>query len=210
MKSFRPLFVFPIALIAALFALPIRSDTNPSRTMASAYVDPDAYQVYSAVLPMDTWYWQSSKTLLIVQELPPKEWPIGSPRDALRGNAEFSKTFGSMFKSFEQLSRESLLLEPRFAISKPYKLVGRAELDEAFHRPAPNAADDGWSGFRQNFPGAAGYLILSAVAFNPKKTSLWFTSSTAAAPCGERRAITFWKNGTGVGLSASRKVWRVR
>jgi hypothetical protein len=66
------------------------------------FSDPDGCDVYSAVLPMDEWYWQNSKTLLIVQELPPDEWPIGSPK------ARFKET-----SNFVELLRQSFVRSTR-------------------------------------------------------------------------------------------------
>jgi hypothetical protein len=157
-------------VLAALVAIPpLLSDSGDSMKSPSTYEDLDAYEVYSAVLSIHG-SWQDSKSLLILQNIPPKEWPIGSPRGALQGNAEFAKQFDGIFKSFEQANPEPLLLQYHFAIPKSYQIVGSAELDAAFARRASNTVDDGWEGFRQSFPGSLGYLILSAVGFNSEKT----------------------------------------
>jgi hypothetical protein len=157
-------------VLAALVAIPpLLSNSGQSTKSIAAYEDPDAYEVYSAVLSMHG-SWQDSKSLLILQNIPPKEWPIGSARDALQGNAEFAKQFDPIFKSFEQANREPSLLQYHFAIQKSYQIVASAELDSAFRRRALNAGDDGWEGFRQSFPDSSGYVILSAVGFNSDKT----------------------------------------
>ncbi len=116
------------------------------------FSDPDGCDVYSAVLPMDEWYWQNSKTLLIVQELPPDEWPIGSPKSALQGNFEFRRAFAPVFRSFDEVTRREALLECNFTVQKSYKMVSKATLHAAFRHLPPNAISDGWEGFRDSFP----------------------------------------------------------
>ena len=107
---------------------------------------------------------------MILQSVPPSEWPIGSPREALHGDSDFTKTFAPIFDSFDKANQESKTLERHFSISKPYKLLSKDEIDAAFRRRAANASDDGWGGFRDAFPESRGYVILSAVGFNADKT----------------------------------------
>jgi len=49
------------------------TNPNPAASAPQKYGDrdPDACDVCSAVLLMDEWYWRNSKTLLIVQDIPP-------------------------------------------------------------------------------------------------------------------------------------------
>jgi hypothetical protein len=184
MKTFGPLL--PLVL-TALVVVSMRSETNQSRKPSVPYEDIDAYEVYSTVLSR-AGEWQDSKSLLILQDIPPKEWPIGSPQGALQGDAEFTKRFDGIFKSFEQANRERSLLQYHFAVRKPYQIVSTSELDAAFNRPAPNAIKDGWEGFRQSFPDSKGYLILSAVGFSPDKTiALVYVDYRCGGLCGSSR-----------------------
>jgi hypothetical protein len=171
-----------LATLSSVWVVARQSDKT-----TSPYQNPDAYDVYSAVLSMGG-PWGDSKSLVVLKELPPKEWPIGSPRDALLGDEEFRGNFESIFKSFEQTNRQSVFLENLFAIHKPYQLVGSAELEAAFHRPETSVQHDGWEGFRQNFTNSAGYLILSAVGFNPEKTiAVVFVDYRCGGLCGSAR-----------------------
>src|SRR5579862_4228562 len=99
------LLLLSLMVAAPVAFSPMRSDTSHASKAPAPYNDPDAYQVYSIVLSMGGG-WQDSKSLLILQNIPPKEWPIGSPRGALQGNAEFTKQFAGIFKSFEQANSE--------------------------------------------------------------------------------------------------------
>jgi hypothetical protein len=186
MRSFG-LLLLRLVLTALVAVSSMRSDTGQSRNPPAPYEDPDAYEVYSTVLLMDG-AWQDSKALLILQNIPPKEWPIGSPWGALQGDENFTEQFDGILKSFDQTNGEPLLLQYHFAISKPYQIVGSAELDAAFWRRAPNTVDDGWEGFRQSFPDSTGYLILSAVGFNSEKTvALVYVEYRCGGLCGSSR-----------------------
>jgi hypothetical protein len=186
MKTFGALALLSLAVIAV--ALQTRANPNPPISAPQKYSDPDACDVYSAVLPMDEWYWQNSKTLLIVQEIPPSEWPIGSPKGALQGTAEFSKAFAGVFKAFEAANQQEMLLECDFTIQKSYKMVSKAELHAAFRHLPPNAVTDGWEGFRDSFPDSSGYLILSGVGFNSDKTiALVYVEHRCGNMCGGSR-----------------------
>lgn len=165
------------------------SFSNPS-----VYDDVDAYEVYSAALPLDSAY-QDSKTVLILQTVPPSEWPIGSARDALHGKSEFSKAFAPIFDSFDQANEGTKFLEHHFSFPKPYRLLGKDELETAFKRRTPHTVDDdGWSGFRDAFPDSRGYLILSAVGFSADKTlALVYIEHRCGGLCAEARYVILQK-----------------
>lgn len=162
--------VLPCVVMISIAVSQVRPDHNPSASHPQTYGDSDAYGVYSAAIPMDNWYCENSKTLLIVQEIPPAEWSIGSPKGALQGDAEFRKAFAGVFRSFNEANQQKMLLEHRFTFQKPYRLVSKDELDAAFRNVPQNAISDGWEGFRDSFPDSSGYLILSGVGFNADKT----------------------------------------
>jgi hypothetical protein len=179
------LLLLPLFLTAVVVVSPMRSDTNQSRKSPVPYEDPEAYEAYSAILTMGSG-WQDSKSLVILQDIPPKDWPIGSPRGALQGDAEFTKQFDGIFKSFEEANIPPLLWQYHFAIAKPYQIVSAAELETAFRQAAVH--HDGWEGFRQTFPDSSGYLILSAVGFNSEKTiALIYVDYRCGGLCGSSR-----------------------
>lgn len=181
MRSFGLLLL----LTALVVVSPMRLQTSQSRKSPVDYEDPDAYEAYSAILGMGG-RWQDSKSLLILQDIPPKEWPIGSPQGALQGDAEFTKQFDCIFKRFEQANSQSLLSQYHFAIAKPYKILSSAELEAAFRYPT--IYHDGWEGFRQSFPDSSGYLIFSAVGFNSEKTiALVYVDYRCGGLCGSSR-----------------------
>jgi hypothetical protein len=182
--------VLPLSFVVFIGMVLISSEwavaQQPKQPIA-AYENPDAYAAYSAVLSMGG-PWDDSKTLVILKELPLKEWPIGSARDALQGDEEFRGDFEGIFKSFEGANRQSLLLENQLAVHKPYQLVDSAELEAAFRGTTQTVHRDGWEGFRQSFPNSNGYLILSAVGFNAEKTiAVVFVDYRCGGLCGTAR-----------------------
>lgn len=157
-----------------------------SQERGAIYDDPGAYAVYSAALPLDSSY-RDSKAVLILQSIPPKEWPIGSPRGAIHGSSKFNRTFAPICDSFEKANRENRSLEHHFLLPKPYSLVSQDEIDAAFLR-RPSTSDDGWSGFRTAFPESRGYLILSGVGFNSARTlALVYIEHRCGSLCGAAR-----------------------
>jgi hypothetical protein len=176
-----------LALMASISFSSLWTVARQSNKSILPYENPDAYNVYSAVVSMSG-QWDDSKSLVFLKELPLKEWPIGSAREALQGDEEFRENFESVFKSFEEANRQSLFLENHFAIHKPYQLVGSAELEAAFRRNEPGTHGDGWEGFRKCFPNATGYTIFSAVGFNAEKTlAIVFVEYRCGGLCGSAR-----------------------
>jgi hypothetical protein len=164
----------------------VQSKTVTSRVAYQE--DKDADDVYAAVLPMDSWYWENSKVILVLADIPPQEWPIGSPRGALNGDAKFIESFEPVFVSFELANRTAMMLHSDFHVGKPTRFVTRAELNAVFERPSGITVGDGWEGFRHNFPDSAGYLILSRVGFNAHRTiALVYEEHRCGGLCGAAR-----------------------
>jgi hypothetical protein len=185
MKTFG-LLLLPCVATLTIALSQMQPDLNPPTSHPQIYGDADAYDVYSAAVPMDKWYWQNSKTLLIVRDIPPAEWPIGSPSGALQGNADFREAFASIFRSFDETNQQKMLLEHHFTFQKPYRLISRGELDASFRHVPQNAIRDGWEGFRNSFPDSSGYLILSGVGFNADKTiALVYVEHRCANMCSQ-------------------------
>jgi hypothetical protein len=176
------------AMMVVLFPPGILSQNKSAVSQVTGHEDKEAYEVYSAALPMDTWYWENSRVILILGEIPPREWPIGSPRGALSGDAKFIAAFEPIFASFEAANKRAMMLQPDFQLPKPTKLVTREELDAAFQRPWGTEVGDGWEGFRHHFPSSAGYLILSGVGFNSDRTiALVYVEHRCGGLCGAAR-----------------------
>jgi len=176
------------AIMVVLLPTGKPSQRKTAISQATRQEDKEVYEVYAAVLPMDSWYWENSKVILILGDIPPREWPIGSPREALNGDARFIESFEPIFASFEAANKTAMMLHSDLQLSKPTRLVTRAELDAAFETPSGTNVGDGWEGFRHHFPDSAGYLILSGVGFNADRTiALVYEEHRCGGLCGAAR-----------------------
>ena len=175
-------------MAAALAMLLPAGESSQGKTaflQAKVHEDKEVYEVYAAALPMDQWYWENSKVVLILSEIPPREWPIGSPRGALMGDAKFTEAFEPIFQSFEAANKTATTLHADFRLAKPARLASREELDAAFRSRSTSGVGDGWEGFRLHFPDSAGYLILSGVGFNADRTiALVYVEHRCGGLCG--------------------------
>lgn len=182
-----------LSLLLAATALVLLPEGEPSQSKTAIsqmtqQEDKEVCEVYAAVLPMDSWYWENSKVILILGDIPPREWPIGSPREALIGDAKFIESFEPIFASFEAAKKTAMMLHSDLQLAKPTRLVTRAELDAAFERPSGTNVGDGWEVFRHHFPDSAGYVILSGVGFNADRTiALVYEEHRCGGLCGAAR-----------------------
>ena len=186
------------AMLIGVFPSGIRSQNKAAISSAAYQGNKEIYEVYSAVLPMDSWYWENSKVILILADIPPREWPIGSPREALHGDTKFTESFEPIFTSFDMANKTAMTLHSDLRVAKPIRLVSRAELDATFQSPSGTNVGDGWEGFRHHFPDSAGYLILSAVGFNADRTiALVYEEHRCGGLCGAARYFILQKREEG-------------
>ena len=169
----RPVSVGAVLFTAVLgggFASQTPVETKTEEAPVEVYADAEAYNVYAAALAIDSWYWEGSNTILILREIPPREWVLAAPADALQGDAKFVKEMEPVFKSFSEANTTPRLLNSDVDLHRAHRFVRIADLDEAFKKGEEGKDHDVWQGFHEVFPNAAGYLTLSAVGFNPSKT----------------------------------------
>ena len=180
----RPVY-WCFSLLASLFISPNQGANSGQPSPAAPYEEPEAYRVYAAVLPIDGWYWEGSGTILILREIPPSQW-TGSPREVLQGTGTtFAAEMEPVFKSFEDVNRAPKQLNSELNLHRAHQYVGRAELNAAFTKGNESAKRDQWEGFRQVFPNAAGYLMVSGVGFNADKTlALVYLEHHCGKDCG--------------------------
>lgn len=182
----RPVYL-SLSLFASLFlGNNLHNNRGQEAPAAATYDEPEAYKVYSAVLPIDSWYWEGSGTILILREIPPREWAGGAPRDVLRrAGTTFAAEMEPVFKSFEEVNHATRLLSGVVDLHRPHRFIESAELNAAFEKGNGSDKRDAWQGFHQEFPGASGYVILSGVGFNSDKTlALVYVEHRCGNGCG--------------------------
>src|SRR6266446_749595 len=123
---------------------------------AISYEEPEAYKVYSAVVPKDS-LWREAKTLVIQIETRGNELCI-------QPDEEVERFIGSAIADYERVNQKKWALRSDIDIAKPYSLIHYDEIYNILKEP------NGWKTFFQHHPDTGGYIVLSAVGFNPDKT----------------------------------------
>ncbi|HVG29830.1 MAG TPA: hypothetical protein VM864_09045 [Pyrinomonadaceae bacterium] len=122
------------------------------------YVDADAYEVYSTILPSE-WPLRvaNAKTLVIMSAT--KGYQM-----CLSPEKESEKVIGTAISDYVKLNEKTWLLQRKFSLETPYTTLGSDELKAALER-------GGWDGFYKQHPNSGGWIELSAVGFNADKTA---------------------------------------
>lgn len=133
-----------------------------------AYSDPDAYEVYAALLPSNSAWGGDlrAKSLVILQETGPNPWGC-FPKD----KKEVNETWAAVLEDYKKQNQTRKLLLRNFPIEMPYKLISRTEISNLL-TPPRNLEDaaERWKSFYSRHPDSGGYIELSAIGFNADKT----------------------------------------
>jgi hypothetical protein len=124
------------------------------------YAVPEAYEVYSAILP-DEWAVSiaGAKRLVIREE-------TTTYKMCLEPEAGFARVVAPAIASYTEVNRKTWSLQRNFHIDLPYLLAAAAGLTNLFNIRGV----DGWKEFYKNHPDSGGWIALSAVGFNDDKT----------------------------------------
>ena len=162
--------IFLAALfLAATWGLHPQSPEKNQQNLQT-YSDPDAYQVYAALLPSNSaWGGElRAKSLAILQETGPN--PQGCfPQD----KKEVSETWAAVLEDYKKQNQTPKLLLRNVPIEMPYKLISRTEISDLL--TPPRSLEDGaerWKSFYSRHPDSGGYIELSAVACLPRCTKI--------------------------------------
>jgi len=171
-----------------LFAAAAHSGSREAALLS--YQDLDAYEVYSVLLPKEVPTWSKSKLILIQQETDKETEPI-QERKCFRPGYRFQDKYADLLADYNARNNHSWLLEPRFRIDKPYRVIPQSRLE-----PASRA--NSWEQFEKHFPDSFGYLTVSAVGFNKERNeALVQTSHACGNRCGGGRYHILLKGKTG-------------
>lgn len=133
--------------------------------------DSDEYAVYSVILNAE----QPSPKIkqFVINKLTMSE--AETPCLGLIGGMTFSgakvpTVDPTTMSDYTEKRKKSGLLDKRFSLTMPYVLAADEELRALFVLDKDGrAGDDSWAPFYQQYPGAAGIIVLSRVGFNEKK-----------------------------------------
>ena len=144
--------LFNIILTLVLPFLLFQSDAANPSDRSQPYEDADAYEVYSAILPLDA----KGKTLVIRMQTNGYEMCVSL-------SAESKEALREAISEYVKLNEKPWLLKRRFSIEKPYDLISYNELKSSVKQ-------GGWENFYKQHPHSGGWIELSAVGFNTDKT----------------------------------------
>ncbi len=132
------------------------NSTNPNN-LPIPYDIPEAYEVYSTILP-SAWPWQvaNAKRLVILSE-------TKSYKMCLRPEKEYDDLLRPAISEYVRLNEKTWLLQQNFRIDKPYDMITSDELKSSFEQ-------EGWKTFYEKHPDTGGWIELSAIGFNKDKT----------------------------------------
>ena len=181
------------ALVAPVLSIVTALPQVPSA--AKAYEEPDAYQIYSLLLPQEESYGFAKGTLIIQEETTFNAAVVGACL-----SPEVAKQFKDAISDYERSRTKTWLLRRRFQIDKPYEIVNKETL--ALFR---GHGLDSWDDYYNRFPQSGGYVFMSAVGFNKKKTqAIVYTGSICGGLCGRAQLHLLekvrgqWKEVSGV------------
>jgi hypothetical protein len=140
-----------------ILALLLSQGVISSSDKAPLYEDQEAYEVYSAIIPLE-WPLRDAhaKTLIIQNETKGYEM-------CLRPEKEWQEKIGPAISNYVRSNAKPSLLQQRIKVGVPYRLIMADELRSTIQTA-------GWEGFYQRYPDSGGWMELSAVGFNVNKT----------------------------------------
>jgi len=179
-------FLLIVPVLGIVSAMPQEHPT------AQPYDEPDAFQIYSVLLPQEESYEFAEGTLVIQEET------VSEHLDAKCLTASAQRKFKDAVVDYERGNGKQWLLQRLFQSEKPYGLVSSDEIKAAFK-------EGSWESFKSRYPGSGGYITVSVVGFNKDKTlAVVYTGSSCGALCGRwgfhvlEKVSGKWKAANGV------------
>jgi hypothetical protein len=130
---------------------------NSTTGKAPPYEDQKAYEVYSAILPLE-WPLRHAHAKRLIIQSETKGYEM-----CLRPETEWQDKIGPAISDYVRANAKASLLQPRIKVGVPYQLIIADELMSTIQTA-------GWEGFHQRYPDSGGWMELSAVGFNVNKT----------------------------------------
>lgn len=179
-----------IALVVAFIGCAAASFAQDTAA-PEAYLDADAYQVFSALLS-ESGAPGSTNTLVIEQETVPH---LGRQAGTFSDGPEaciypdVAIKFREAIADYNRVNQKRWLLQRSFEINGPYELVTADTLKTFF-------SHGDWDGFYKRYPSSGGFISLSAVGFNRDKTrAILYGGRACGSLCGQWSYELFEKVG---------------
>jgi len=140
-----------------ILALLLSQGVISSSGKAPPYEDQEAYEVYSAIIPLE-WPLRDAHAKRLIIQNETKGYEM-----CLRPEKEWQEKIGPAISDYVRSNAKPSLLQPRIKVAVPYRLIIAHELRSAIQTA-------GWEVFYQRYPDSGGWMELSAVGFNVNKT----------------------------------------
>jgi len=153
------------ALIFSILCIVTAVAQEPST--AQPYDDPDAYRIYSLLLPQEESYGFVKGTLIVQEETASNAPVAGACLDS-----EVVEQFKDAISDYERSRTKRWLFQRQFKIEKPYEILNSKTIAhlEASDQPRPKSG---------------GHIFMSPVGFNRGKTlAIVYTGSICGGLCG--------------------------
>ena len=159
-------------LSLAVAVLWISTTGAQDSSLATPSESPDAYQIYSLLLPQEESYGFAKSTLIIQQET--------TSNAAVEGaclSTDVTNRFKGAIADFRRAQKTKWLLQRRFDINRPYEIVSSDTIALVLKSD--------WDAYYDRYPKSGGYIFMSAVGFNKNKTlAIVYTGSICGGLCG--------------------------
>jgi hypothetical protein len=194
-----------LGLMACAFALTLPLDqpgtsATPSGAALKPIDDPEAYAVYASVLAGGApAHATRARTLVIRKETGTNDacMPSGKP---LEGE------WRPVVDSFKSENAQVRAIKPGFPLGVPYVVVPISEIQALFR--TGTTVEARWSGFYKQYPDSGGYIAVSAVGFDPRRTrAMIYVAHACGGLCGSgthhllEKVNNAWREATLPGLS---------
>ena len=166
-----------IVLLLISLLLPFQRTSATPSDSKSEYEIPEAYEVYSAILPSE-WPWRAANAKRLVIRGETKAYDM-----CLRPEKEYEEIIGPAISDYVRQNQKSWLLQKNIQIDKPYEIIRADEIKSLFERGL-----EGWKTFYEKHPDSGGWIELSAVGLNPDKTvAVVYMGHSCGGLCGGGR-----------------------
>lgn len=216
MYRFRILYRFRpgmIVVLAGAFLLSASAASGTPRNRAHVYTDPEAYAVYSAVLPqMWPWVQMDARHLVIrvetkahvvcfaAEKTTPGSGANPSNKKKLNSSSAADvapktsdqNSDASAIAQYNLVNRHAWILSRKLHITRAYSLIGGGELENIAHHDI-----GAWDLFFERHGDSGGWIEFSAVGFSPdKKTAVVYAAYACGPQCGDGALYLLHKQGS--------------
>jgi len=169
-------YTLSILMLGITISTAVRPQPSPSSLQALD--DPEAYKVFAALLP-DEWIVTQAraKTLVFQQE-------TATQRGCVPSGGPLERDWAPVLKAFTAANATPKLLRASANFGVPHVVVPSADIRALFKAPSASPTL-GWEGFYEKYPDSGGYMVVSAVGFDPpKRRAMAYVAHSCGGLCG--------------------------